>query len=97
MKEHGGDWRHEKRRLAPPLFPRKNLLNTEVGEDLRFGFIHGKQVVAGRAILRDGLAIFCAVLAIVAAETTGIAHVTDVIGMSTPRDLHFGEHIGRED
>ena len=80
-----------------PSSPRKNLLNTEIGEDLRLGFVHGQQVVAGRAILCDGLAIFCGVFAIVAAETTGIAHVTDVIGMSTPRDLHFGEHIGRED
>ncbi len=43
------------------------------------------------------LAILCGVIAIVAAEATGIAHVPDVVRMRSPRDLHIGKHIGRED
>ena len=73
------------------------LLNAEVGEDLGLGFVHGQQVVAGGAILRDGLAVLCCVLAIVAAEAAGIAHVADVIGVRSPGDFHFGKHVGRED
>ena len=58
MQEHGAVGGMKKGGSRRPSSPRKNLLNAEVGEDLGLGFVHFKQVVAGRAILRDPFAIF---------------------------------------
>lgn len=50
--------RHRGAAATPPLFPQPVhntlWLNAEIREDLGFRFVHGKQVVTGRAVLRDG-------------------------------------------
>src|SRR6185437_11357205 len=60
--------------------------------------VDDEQVVAGSAVVGDGLlAVFGAVVAVVAPEASGVAHVPDVVGMRAPGDLHLGEYIVRED
>jgi hypothetical protein len=83
--------------LLPPQLQRQELLNAEITEDFRLCFVDGQQIVAGRAILGDRLAIFCGVIAIVAAEAARIAHVADVIRMGAPGNFHLREHVGGED
>jgi len=69
------------------------LLNAEIGEDFRFGFVDGQQVVAGGAVLRDAGSVFGGVIAVVAAEASWVVHVADVIGMSSPGHLHGGKDV----
>ena len=88
-----------KGRPKPPLpqCTAKFLLNTEIGENLGLGFVDCQQVVAYGAILRKGLAFLGDVVTIVTAEASGIAHVPDVIGVSSPGDLHLRKTVGCED
>jgi len=69
------------------------LLNSQIPQHLGLGLFHGKQVVAGRAVLRNAGAVFGRVAAVVAAEAAGIVHVADVVGMRPPGDFHVGEDI----
>ena len=81
-----------------PYPEHKLLLNAEIGEDLGLGLVDGKQVVAdAQSWVIDLVPSFDDVVAIVAAEAAGIAHVADVIGMRSPGDLHVGKDVGGED
>src|ERR1019366_5355013 len=102
-REGAGMLRTQKRRpMFRPhpfvyLHPGNSLLNAEIGKDLGLRFVYGEQVVAYGAILRDSLAIFRCMVAIMAAEAARIAHVSDVIGMRSPSHFHLGKHVGRKD
>src|SRR5579872_2037891 len=48
------------------------------------------------AILREGLAFLRYVIAIVTTEASGIVHMPNVIGVSSPSDLHLRKTVGRE-
>src|SRR5450759_1777848 len=65
----------------------------QIGEDLWGGFIHGQQVVAGVAVLRDRLAVLGVVPAVVAAVAAGVVGVADVDRVGAPVDFHFGEDV----
>ena len=69
------------------------LLNAQIGENFGFGFIDCQKVVADGAILRNGVAVFGGMAAVVAAETTRVFHVADVVGMRSPGDFHKRKNI----
>ena len=73
--------------------PKMLLLNAEVGKNLGLGFVDGKQVVAGGAVLSDAFSVLCHMVAVVAAEATRIAHVTNVVWVRSPCHLHIREHV----
>src|SRR5215472_10205654 len=50
-----------------------------------------EQGVTGIAVLADHASIFADVIAIVAAEAPREIHLSDVVGMRLPVDLHRGE------
>ncbi len=69
------------------------LLNAEVGENFRFGFISGQQIVADGAVLRNGGTVLSRMAAVVAAEASRIFHVANVVGMCSPGDFHERKYI----
>src|SRR5436305_11690800 len=65
----------------------------QVRQDFRVWLIHRQQVVAGVAVLRDGVAVFRGVAAVVAAEASGKIGVADVHRIPAPGDVHVGENV----
>src|SRR6516162_2610446 len=59
--------------------------------EMRGAFFLIKQGMTRIAVLADHAAVFADMVAIVAAETSREIHVSDVVGMRLPVDLHRGE------
>src|SRR5579875_223344 len=56
---------------------------------------NGDQVVANRAIVWDGLAICGDVTAIVATEAARPVHVTKIVRIRTPGDIHLRKYVSQ--
>src|ERR1035438_3941823 len=82
--------------MCPELL-RLTLHYTQIGQNLRRRLIHGQQVVAGVAVLRDTLAVLGVVSAIVAAEAAGVVGVPDVDRVRAPGNFHFGKDVAVPD
>src|ERR1700735_3171935 len=76
-----------------PPSPESLLLDSQVCEDFRLGFIDSQEVVACRAILGNCCAVFGGMVAVVTTETTWITHMPDVVGMRSPGHLHLRKDI----
>src|ERR1700677_4379163 len=72
-----------------PLLWSMELLGAEFAQQLGVGFVDGQQVVAGGAVVGDGLCVFGRVVSVMAAEATRRVIMADVVWVSTPRDLHL--------
>src|SRR5689334_23373726 len=71
--------------------------NSFNGRGLGAAFLLGENGVADGAILADDFAVGAHVLAVVAAEAPGKVEVANVVGVSLPVNLHFGEGRGAID
>src|SRR5579862_3801032 len=68
--------------------------NSQVNEDFRVWVIGGEQVVTRGTILGDILAgIGGRMRSVMAAKAAGEIRVPDVIGVGSPKHLHFREHV----
>ena len=73
--------------------PARRLLQPQISQLLWVGLIGCQQIVAGGAIISDALPIFRVVVAVVAAEASGIIVMTEIIRMGSPSDLHESKDI----
>ena len=80
-------------RSVAVLLQMQLVLQLEVVEDAGLGFVDGQKVVAEAAVVAEGLAVLRGVAAVVAAEAAGVGHVSDVVGVRAPRDLHIRKDV----
>src|SRR5690349_14055486 len=71
------------------------LLQSKIGKDLGIFLLYRQEVVAGGAIVGNGLSVGAGVRAVVAAEASGKIVVPQVVGVHAPVHFHFRENIAQ--
>src|SRR5271157_365569 len=69
------------------------LPSCQLMQNLGVGLVHGQKGVAGVAVLSDLAAAFRLVIAVVAPEAARKIVVPQIVGISPPGDVHFGEDV----